>query len=384
VVLNRLQEKGFEAFLVGGCVRDTLLGLGIKDWDICTSALPTDILSCFADFQTIPTGIDHGTITVVIDRIPFEVTTYRVDGEYRDFRHPDGVHFTSSLSEDLARRDFTVNAMAYHPQVGLVDLYDGQKDLQDKQIRCVGEPQKRFGEDALRILRGLRFASVLGFAVEKNTEKAMEHQADLLEHIAKERIYHEITKLICGKSAGEIIKKYSRILKKVLPFWEYNETFVPMLSCLPSDPVLRYSVLYSGSDKVEQAMKILRAPNAVSQKVTVRSNLLGCGLPENLPQARMFVKEFGLSVYEDMLTLKTASGEETNSSKEFLDVITKNNLCCSLEQLAVSGKDLLALGVSPGKEMGQFLQTLLLAVIDEKVDNNHQSLLEYLEKEIIV
>jgi hypothetical protein len=142
--------------------------------------------------------------------------------------------------------------------------------------------------------------------------------------------------------------------------------------------------LYSGNDKVEQAMKILRAPNAVSQKVTVRSNLFGRGLPENLPQARMFVKEFGLSVYEDMLTLKTASGEETNSSKEFLDVITKNNLCCSLEQLAVSGKDLLAFGVSPGKEMGQFLQTLLLAVIDEKVDNNHQSLLEYLEKEIIV
>ncbi|MBR4867557.1 MAG: CCA tRNA nucleotidyltransferase [Clostridia bacterium] len=220
LVIEQLNKSGFQAYAVGGCVRDSLLGLKPNDWDVCTSAQPDEILACFTNQRTIPTGYQHGTVTVMIDDLPIEVTTYRIDGSYTDGRHPDGVVFTPCLEEDLARRDFTVNAMAYHPREGLVDCYNGCEDLKNKVLRCVGDPKKRFTEDALRILRAYRFASQLGLTIEKNTEMAAEELIANVSLVATERVYQEISKLICGPWAGRVLATYPTILKHVLPFWQ--------------------------------------------------------------------------------------------------------------------------------------------------------------------
>ena len=195
-VLSTLTNAGFEAFVVGGCVRDSLMGRTPHDWDVTTNASPDDMIRIFQHFSVIPTGLAHGTVTVIADGLPVEVTTYRVDGDYTDHRHPNEVHFTTSLQEDLARRDFTVNAMAYHPEHGLVDLFGGMEDINRKIIRCVGDPVERFTEDALRMLRAVRFSAQLGFTVEENTKAALARMSGNLEHVSAERIQTELVKLL--------------------------------------------------------------------------------------------------------------------------------------------------------------------------------------------
>ena len=222
-IIQLLRQNGFEAYAVGGCVRDILLGQEPHDWDICTSATPAEMKQCFSAYKTFDTGIAHGTITVVIHHLPFEVTTYRVDGDYKDNRHPESVTFTRSLREDLARRDFTVNAMAYNEESGTVDLFGGEKDLRNKTIRCVGNPDERFNEDALRILRALRFASCYDFAIESATASAIRGNAELLRNIAVERVAAEFTKLICGGGAERILNDYREVVAVFLP--ELRETF---------------------------------------------------------------------------------------------------------------------------------------------------------------
>ena len=202
--LDRLNECGYEGYIVGGCVRDSLLGKKPHDYDVCTNCIPDKMLEVFADFRTIETGLKHGTLTVLIEGEPVEITCYRSDGEYIGHRKPAQVTFESSLEEDLKRRDFTANAMAYSPKEGLIDLYGGQGDLEKGIIKCVGEPEKRFDEDALRILRGLRFSSCLGFEIEEKTSKAILEQRELLKSISAERIASELKKLLCGKGARKI------------------------------------------------------------------------------------------------------------------------------------------------------------------------------------
>lgn len=214
LIINVLEENGFEAFAVGGCVRDTILGRNPQDWDITTSALPEQVKALFN--RTIDTGIQHGTVTVMIKRVGYEVTTYRVDGEYNDGRHPDSVEFTSNLIEDLKRRDFTINAMAYNPTVGLIDAFDGIGDIERKLIKCVGVAEERFGEDALRILRAVRFSAQLGFEIENDTMKAIEKLAPTLEKISAERIRVEMEKLIVSNHPDKLITAYKSGITKVI------------------------------------------------------------------------------------------------------------------------------------------------------------------------
>ena len=264
VLLRRLNESGFSAYVVGGCVRDSMLGLQPHDWDICTSALPEQMQEVFHDLHTVETGLKHGTLTVVVDHVPYEVTTYRIDGDYTDHRHPDSVHFVDNLTEDLARRDFTVNAMAWNPETGLADPFDGQTDLAAGLIRCVGEAEKRFDEDALRILRALRFASVYDFAIEPSTSAALRKMAPDLSRVAGERIREELLKLLCGKAAGRILREYPEVLAEIIPeirpmigydqqnhhhsydLWEHT---VRGVEGVPPDPVLRLTMLLHDTGK---------------------------------------------------------------------------------------------------------------------------------------
>lgn len=258
IAINLLQSAGFEAYAVGGCVRDSLLGKTPNDWDITTSAKPEDMKSVFADFHCIDTGIKHGTVTVVIDGEPLEITTFRLDGEYEDNRHPKSVTFTSNLGADLGRRDFTVNAMAYSKKTGTVDLFGGQNDLKNKIIRCVGDPDRRFNEDALRILRALRFASALDFEIEEKTAQSLLKNRALLGNISEERIAKELLKLVCGKGAKRILTDFAPVLFEILPELQpmyknshdnphhcydiYEHTLIAVESINP-EPTLRFAML---------------------------------------------------------------------------------------------------------------------------------------------
>ena len=216
-LIQRLNDAGYEAYAVGGCVRDSLLGLQPKDWDICTSALPQQTLQVFGGCHVVETGLKHGTVTVVLHHVPYEVTSFRVDGSYADHRHPDSVSFVSDVSEDLARRDFTVNAMAWHPQLGLTDLFGGREDLKNGVLRCVGVPAARFEEDALRILRALRFSSVYDFMIEPETAAAIHALHPTLAHVAGERIHAELAKLLCGRAVGRILREYTDVITGIIP-----------------------------------------------------------------------------------------------------------------------------------------------------------------------
>ena len=263
-IIDRLNKHGHRAYVVGGCVRDCLLGIMPKDWDICTSALPEEMQRIFRDQHVVETGLKHGTLTVVIDHIPYEVTTFRVDGEYTDHRHPDEVRFVRDVREDLARRDFTVNAMAYHPEEGLVDAFGGQEDLAAGIIRCVGEAERRFDEDALRILRALRFASTYCFAIEEHTAAAVHSLKETLADVAAERIRVELAKLLCGKGAGDILRSYHDVMGQVIPqvrpmvgfeqhtphhrydVWEHT---IRAVEAVPATEVLRLTMLLHDSGK---------------------------------------------------------------------------------------------------------------------------------------
>ena len=259
-VIGRLNANGFEAYAVGGCVRDSLIGIVPNDWDVTTPAKPEVVEKLFSEahegevsFKAVRTGIAHGTVTVVYIKgtssVPIEVTTYRIDGKYSDHRHPGSVSFTASLEADLARRDFTVNAMAYSPGVGIVDPYGGQDDLEAGLIRCVGDPEKRFNEDALRILRALRFSAVLGFDIEEKTAKAACRLAGLIDNISRERVYSELSRLIAGRNAPAVIRNYRAVLSKVLPIYDCSAVIeklgkVGQRSNLP----LLYAALLCGTD----------------------------------------------------------------------------------------------------------------------------------------
>ena len=227
IIIDNLNKNNFEAIIVGGCVRDSIIGLTPHDWDICTNAKPDEIKKCFEGFNTFDSGIKHGTISIVLDGEVFEVTTYRIDGTYSDNRRPDSVTFTSDISKDLARRDFTINAMAYNEKSGLIYPYGGKNDLRDNIIRCVGNPEFRFNEDALRIIRALRFASVYDFVIENETSESIYKNADLLKNIAVERISVEFNKLLCGNGVEEILNNYRDIIAvfipEIKPMFDYNQ-----------------------------------------------------------------------------------------------------------------------------------------------------------------
>jgi tRNA nucleotidyltransferase (CCA-adding enzyme) len=378
-IINLLKENGYEAYLVGGCVRDFLMGRTPNDLDMTTSATPDEMLSVFSDYKVIKTGLKHGTITVFVDKNPVEITTYRIDGEYLDNRHPSEVTFTRNLTEDLKRRDFTINAMAYNED-GLVDCCGGIDDVNEKIIRAVGEPDRRFLEDALRILRALRFSSVLSFDIDKHTEKSARKNAKLLKKISAERILVELNKLLLGKNAKEVVVKYSDILSEVSPelFHDVKKK-IRELSVYPNSLIVIYTILMNhlSAFEAEEVMSFLKFSNSGKKSVLSLLWLSRQEIPKSKMGLKLFISEAGFDVFEDYFLYLDSFGIDTEALKEYFAQIKVNKECCFISDLAINGNDLSALGIKDGKKIGEILRALLFAVIEEKAENKSDSLANY-------
>lgn len=424
--LSRLNRAGWDAFVVGGCVRDSLRGEKPQDWDITTAASPQVVMRVFADLTTVPTGLAHGTVTVIVDEMPLEITTYRVDGTYTDHRHPDAVCYTDSLAEDLRRRDFTINAMAYHPEKGLVDLYSGAADLERRRIVCVGDPEQRFTEDALRILRALRFSSALDFPIERMTAAAIHRLAPLLHRVAAERVAAELKKLLCGRACRRVLLEFPDVLGVVIPellptvglrqenpyhhLTVYEHT-VETVQAVEPFPVLRFAMLFHDIGKPQcytrdlqgidhfrghsavgaaiagRVLERLRLDRKTVEDVTLLVMHHDDELTEKPKHLRRLIHRFGPERALWLVELHRADvlGQHPDKrdrlaalariQKEMQRLIDEN-ACCSLAQLAIGGDDLVQLGYAPGKKLGDILRRLLEAVIEEEIPNDRASLLQ--------
>ena len=428
-VMQALEEAGFEAYAVGGAVRDSLLGKEPFDWDVTTSALPEQVMERFGD-AAIPTGLKHGTVTVLRDGERIEVTTYRKDGDYADHRHPVAVEFTPSLKEDLQRRDFTVNAIALSWDGIVIDPFDGQSDLAAGVLRAVGDAEQRFEEDALRILRGLRFASVLDFAVEEQSALAMRAKKELLREIAAERVLEELTKLLCGKAVRRVLMEFSDVLGVVLPeilpsvdfdhrnphhcydVWEHTACAV---ESIPAEPILRWTMLLHDLGKPAVCVYDYEAGKARYGGHQAASVELAKGILPRLrfdgdstrrilrlvehhdrlfdpteKSIRRMLRLFGEEDLRALIHIRRADNlaqhpdfrgrqAELAACDEVLEKVLAEQQCFSLAQLAVNGRDLMELGCS-GKEIGEMLDALLTAVVDERLPNEKEALLSEAKK----
>ena len=424
-VLSALEGAGFGAWCVGGCVRDSLLGRTPQDWDVTTAAVPERVLAIFGD-RAVPTGLAHGTVTVRTAGGVVEVTTLRRDGTYRDHRRPQSVTFTDSLEEDLCRRDFTVNAMALDLRGQLADPLGGRADLDTGLLRCVGEPDRRFREDALRILRGVRFAAALGFAVEQETDRSLRANRILLAEIAPERIWAELKGLLTAPGAAEALRAYPEVIGVFWPevldmvgfpqrnrhhcydVWEHT---LHALAQVPSGLELRLAMLLHDIGKpgcctideagcghfrghparsavlAEGMLRRLRADNATRETVVRLVSWHDRNIPRTRPGVASALRELGETDLRRLLCIKRADNlaqdpayramqEEIGRAEAILDQLLAEGACVSLDQLAVRGGDLLALGLS-GPAVGETLEVLLDAVIEERLPNDRAAQLEY-------
>lgn len=379
-IINRLRESGYSAHLVGGSVRDSLIGRALGDFDITTDALPAETKAVFSDHRTVDTGIKHGTLTLVLDGIPYEITTYRVDGDYKDSRHPESVTFTASLAEDLARRDFTVNAMAYSPECGLVDPFRGQCDAALKLIRAVGDPYVRFDEDALRILRALRFASVLGFEIEANTAIAARELASHLNAISKERVYAELKKLVAGANAYDVIAEYSDVLAIAIEGLEVKK--LPGKDRFQrADLLTRLAALIhlNSDEPTECAERILS--ELKTDKFT-RTHIISVfkayeGASFDTERDALYaLANHGSEAAFGAVELGILLGRFTEREREILSSAYKSDKPYMISHLAIRGGDLTAIGIK-GERIGDTLTALLYAVIDGRVENDKEALVRY-------
>ena len=423
--INLLQSAGFEAYAVGGCVRDSLLGKTPNDWDITTSAKPENMKSVFADFHCIDTGIKHGTVTVVIDGEPLEITTFRLDGEYEDNRHPKSVTFTADLGADLGRRDFTVNAMAYSKMTGTVDLFGGQNDLKNKIIRCVGDPDRRFNEDALRILRALRFASALDFEIEEKTAQSLLKNRALLGNISEERIAKELLKLVCGKGAKRILTDFAPVLFEILPELQpmyknshdnphhcydiYEHTLIAVESIDP-EPTLRFAMLlhdcgkpavkkfdengvahFYGHQRISaeisaQILARLKVSNKFRDEILfLVSNHDRWELYENTEKMPRYLSKFGLDGVLKLLKVMCADVlaqspeyryrlDQIADAEEIAKNLAVQKPCLSLRELQINGRTLMDIGIPQGRKLGAVLAQLFDEVIDGVTKNTQEAL----------
>ena len=391
-IIGSLEEHGFEGFAVGGCVRDSLLKKTPKDWDITTDALPVDMKKIFK--KTFDTGIAHGTVTVLMDGVGYELTTYRIDGNYSDGRHPDSVSFSKSLSEDLCRRDFTINAMAYSNKKGIVDLFDGRKDLQNGVIRAVGDAKKRFDEDALRMLRAVRFAAQLGFKIDDDTFEAIKEKAKLLSKVSKERIFVELNKSLNGDFAQNIKMVYTSGLYRYIgkEFAKLDKSiydFYPRK--FPNKKHMYWAVFLENIENVEAVKKILfelKSDNATRNNTYLLVKELKNPLPSSDEDIRWSLHRIGADLFCDYIEiLKT-----DKKNKDILDKIDtienrysqilKENHAYEISMLDITGKDLMDIGISKGPKIGEVLEFLLKKVIENPMNNEKSSLLR-LAKEFI-
>lgn len=426
-IIDSLQDQGYEAYAVGGCVRDTLLGREPSDWDVTTSATPVQVKELFD--RTVDTGITHGTVTVLCGKKGYEVTTYRIDGEYEDARHPKSVTYTSSLLEDLKRRDFTINAMAYNETNGLVDAFCGEQDLKQGVIRCVGDPRERFTEDALRMLRAVRFAAQLGFAIEENTAGAIRELAPLLAKVSAERIQVELVKLLVSPHPEEMAELYELgISRVILPEWDVmmetpqntphhcysvGKHTIEVVKAVRPDRVMRLAALFHdvskpecrstdesgvdhfyghpqvGAKRTKEILKRLKFDNATIDAVSRLVNGHDVN-PDLEPKCvRRTIRGLGESCFPDMFELKKADLmgqsqyhreqklQDLKQYQQLYEEIIAQGECISLKSLAVDGRDLMEAGVPAGKEMGKILNALLELVIEDPSRNTKEYLLGY-------
>ena len=428
-IIQTLQEHGYEAYAVGGCVRDSLLGREPGDWDITTSASPDETKKLFA--RTVDTGIEHGTVTVLLGKEGFEVTTYRIDGKYEDSRHPTEVIFTRNLREDLLRRDFTINAMAYNDTEGIVDIFGGMDDLKRKIIRCVGNARERFGEDALRIMRGVRFAAQLGFSLEKETKGAMTELAPTLEKISAERIQTELVKLLVSDSPELIREAYHLgVTAVILPEfdemmrtgqetkyhrYDVGEHTVQAVCNVPPDKVLRLTMLLHdvakpemktvdadgtahfkghdirGEQKAKEILRRLKFDNGTIHKVTKLVRWHDYRMPAEKKNVRKAMSKISAELFPMYLLVKRADIlahsmyrreeelENLSGLQKCYEEIVADHECVSLKQLAVTGTDLIGIGMKPGKQIGEVLNELLRIVLEYPEFNNKEHLLRFVQ-----
>lgn len=432
-LIARLEMAGFEAYAVGGCVRDSLLGRTPDDWDVTTSAKPQQVKELFR--HTIDTGIQHGTVTVMLEREGFEVTTYRIDGVYEDSRHPKEVVYTANLVEDLKRRDFTINAFAYNGQSGIVDVFGGMEDLRQKRIRCVGEAAERFGEDALRMLRAVRFSAQLGFSIAEDTKAAIRELAPNLKNISAERVQTELVKLLLSSHPDFMRDAYTLGITKIVlpeldaafltpqhnPHHRYNvgEHLMQTLLHIRADKALRIAALLHDIGKpaarttdavgidhfhghVEQSetmaadiLKRLKFDNDTITKVQKYVRYHDDKPEPNARSVRRAIHRIGTEYFAEVLELRRADVLAQSSyqqqeklarideTQRIYQEILEQEQCVSLRTLAITGNDLIALGVPRGKQIGVLLNQLLEEVLQEPA-NNHYSYLTERAKEIIL
>lgn len=424
--IQALKSNGYSAYIVGGCVRDSIIGKLPLDWDVCTNALPQQMKNVFASFNYIETGLKHGTITVVIDRHNIEITTFRIDGEYSDGRHPDKVLFVSDLKKDLLRRDFTINAMAYSDEEGLIDFFDGKQDISDRIIRCVGDADRRFSEDALRILRAVRFSSVLGFEVEDKTAESIIQNKELLNSVSSERIQTELNKLILGDNVRKSLSDFREVIAVFIP--EIKQTFdfeqknphhhlkvfdhiIKSVECSEKILEVRLTMLFHdiakpqcftidsqnvghfrghpkiSSEIAKRVLKRLKYPTKTIELVTFL--VLEHDTRELLSSraVKKMLNRYGEEFFRLQSAVRRADSmaqspkflsqslSKIKESEAIADEVIKNQQCFSLSTLEVSGKMLIDAGIPSGKTMGEILKKLLELVITEQLANDKQKLL---------
>ena len=384
-LLDTLHGAGYAAYVVGGCVRDSLLGLTPHDWDLCTSALPQQGMELFGEEKCIPTGLQHGTVTVKQGGGLYEITTFRTEGTYTDGRHPDEVHFVPDVQEDLARRDFTINAMAYNEKEGLIDPFGGQADLQSGILRAVGVPHQRFTEDALRILRLYRFAARFGFVIDPPTAQAAQELCAHLDCVSVERIEEELAKLLSAPAPAAYLDE--KILGVVLPELspEALAAAKPVVDACPAGeralPVRLAALLLSlGEDGTRRTLRRLRCSNACIEEtaVLVREVVPGVPVSLNIYTCKL-LGQYGLKTVQRLAALGTALQPEHAADfaalSELAEQLDADGVCCRISQLAVNGRDLMAAGVPAGPGIRKVLEALLDGVIREEYPNERQALL---------
>ncbi len=429
-VMNILTDAGYKAYVVGGCVRDSIMGREPDDWDVTTSAKPDKIKELFASYRTVDTGIQHGTVLIVSGKTPVETTTFRIDGEYKDNRHPDSVLFTSDIKDDLSRRDFTMNAMAYNDDDGLIDPFGGYDDIKNKIIRCVGDADTRFNEDALRIMRAIRFASVLEFDIEENTSISVIKNENRLSGIAVERITKELMKLLCGDNVFAVLEKYRSVIGVFIPelklefdFTQYGKKHgydvwmhtVHTVNNIENDPILRLTMLLHDCGKVAThaldkngnstfnnhatvggviAENILRRLKFSKNYINTVSFLVSVHdkeVPETREEVKKYIRMLGEENYIRLMKIRRA--DKSGLAKPYRDITEKllfaystfddvmnNNEPYSLAQLAVNGNDIKKF--VNGSEIGATLEYLLDIVMSEPQKNTKEQLLELIKRKI--
>ena len=382
--IDTLKQAGFEAVLVGGCVRDMIMGKTPDDYDIATSALPEETLRVFEKDRTIPTGLKHGTVTLVRNEQPYEITTYRIDGEYTDMRRPDKVTFTRTLEQDVLRRDFTINALAWDNEKGIIDYVGGQEDIRRHLIRTVGEPEKRFSEDALRIYRALRFASRLGFTIESETSQSLIRLSGNTAHLAAERVYSEYTKILRGQYAHTVIAHYESVLRKHIsceksisaPSWQMTARLISEVR-EKEDTILLWACLLvnAGPAGAADALASLKADTHTLQGV---SAVIGAAMhpPENDYALRCLIGDMGEETARRAIWLGLRDDKiKRDMMLAKLVEIVQKGLPCTIASLAIGGEELSKLGFK-GKTIGETLRMLLDCVRADLIPNTKESLLK--------